>query len=149
MVKISMETFVRRFQPERYENWLQGKDFGYHPEDPERKMCAAPMPVLDKKLMMWVKGAADVALILIRIFNFSEIQKRGCAPIKMKKKRYGSKQRCPRALKPSFASRQLSLGSWAGAGLELFCLKPRFALSWAPLSAADTQQTKSLIHISF
>lgn len=52
MVKISMETFVRRFQPERYENWLQGKDFGFHPEDPERKMCAAPMPVLDKKLMM-------------------------------------------------------------------------------------------------
>lgn len=51
MVKISMETFVRRFQPERYENWLQGKDFGCHPEEPG-KVYAAPMPVLDKKLMM-------------------------------------------------------------------------------------------------
>jgi [histone H3]-trimethyl-L-lysine9/36 demethylase len=51
MVKISMETFVRRFQPERYENWLQGKDFGCHPEEPG-KIYAAPMPVLNKKLMM-------------------------------------------------------------------------------------------------
>jgi [histone H3]-trimethyl-L-lysine9/36 demethylase len=51
MVKIAMETFVRRFQPDRYENWLQGKDFGCHPEEPG-KICAAPMPVLNKKLML-------------------------------------------------------------------------------------------------
>lgn len=51
MVKISMETFVRRFQPERYENWLQGKDFGCHPEEPG-KIYAAPMPTLNKKLIL-------------------------------------------------------------------------------------------------
>ena len=51
MVKISMEAFVRRFQPDRYENWLQGKDFGCHPEEPG-KICAAPLPVLNKKLML-------------------------------------------------------------------------------------------------
>ncbi|XP_012165307.3 lysine-specific demethylase 4C [Bombus terrestris] len=42
MVKISMDTFVRRFQPERYELWLRGEDIGPHPEDP--KQTAAPMP---------------------------------------------------------------------------------------------------------
>ncbi|GAB0097551.1 Probable lysine-specific demethylase 4A [Sergentomyia squamirostris] len=43
MVKISMQTFVRRFQPERYENWLRGMDIGCHPEEPD-KICAAPPP---------------------------------------------------------------------------------------------------------
>ncbi|XP_043796318.1 uncharacterized protein LOC122716894 isoform X2 [Apis laboriosa] len=42
MVKISMDTFVKRFQPERYELWLRGEDIGPHPEDP--KQTAAPMP---------------------------------------------------------------------------------------------------------
>lgn len=42
-VKISMDTFVKRFQPEKYELWLQGKDFGPHPEDPNR-VSAAPAP---------------------------------------------------------------------------------------------------------
>lgn len=46
MVKISMETFVRRFQPERYENWLLGQDFGCHPEEPG-KICAAAPPTLN------------------------------------------------------------------------------------------------------
>ncbi|KAH8372668.1 hypothetical protein KR009_002381 [Drosophila setifemur] len=47
MVKISMETFVRRFQPDRYENWLRGKDFGCHPEEPG-KICAAAPPTLNE-----------------------------------------------------------------------------------------------------
>ncbi|XP_049293500.1 probable lysine-specific demethylase 4B isoform X2 [Anopheles funestus] len=34
MVKILMDTFVKRFQPERYESWMDGTDFGPHPEDP-------------------------------------------------------------------------------------------------------------------
>ena len=51
MVKISMETFVRRFQPERYDNWLRGEDFGCHPEEPN-KITAAPPPILDKKIML-------------------------------------------------------------------------------------------------
>jgi len=32
-VRIDMSTFIRRFQPEKYENWLKGKDYGPHPED--------------------------------------------------------------------------------------------------------------------
>ncbi|KAF0306787.1 putative lysine-specific demethylase 4B [Amphibalanus amphitrite] len=40
MVRISMDTFVRRFQPERYELWLAGKDVGPHPEDPSRNTPA-------------------------------------------------------------------------------------------------------------
>ncbi|KAH8233321.1 hypothetical protein KR026_006773 [Drosophila bipectinata] len=46
MVKISMETFVRRFQPDRYENWLKGQDLGCHPEEPG-KICAAAPPTLN------------------------------------------------------------------------------------------------------
>lgn len=28
-----MDTFVKRFQPERYEKWMEGLDIGPHPED--------------------------------------------------------------------------------------------------------------------
>lgn len=44
MVKISMDTFVKRFQPERYDNWINGKDYGPHPEDPATAAAAAPLP---------------------------------------------------------------------------------------------------------
>lgn len=44
MVKISMDTFVQRFQPNRYENWLQGIDYGRHPEDPPNVYVPAPLP---------------------------------------------------------------------------------------------------------
>lgn len=47
MVKISMETFVKRFQPEKYENWLRGADIGTHPEEPD-KSCPAPPPTLNR-----------------------------------------------------------------------------------------------------
>ena len=40
MVRISMDTFVRRFPPDRYELWLAGKDIGPHPEDPSRNTPA-------------------------------------------------------------------------------------------------------------
>jgi hypothetical protein len=33
MVRIDMETFVRRFQPDKYDKWLEGADYGPHPED--------------------------------------------------------------------------------------------------------------------
>ncbi|XP_035228872.1 lysine-specific demethylase 4C-like [Stegodyphus dumicola] len=42
-VKICMDMFVRKFQPDRYELWKAGKDFGTHPEDPSRHY-AAPAP---------------------------------------------------------------------------------------------------------
>lgn len=51
MVKISMETFVKRFQPERYENWLRGKDIGTHPEEPDR-ISLAPPPTFNPNVKM-------------------------------------------------------------------------------------------------
>lgn len=44
MVKISMDTFVKRFQPERYQAWLEGTDYGLHPEDPPNAIVPAPLP---------------------------------------------------------------------------------------------------------
>lgn len=44
MVKISMDTFVKRFQPSRYEMWINGQDIGPHPEDPPSAAKPAPMP---------------------------------------------------------------------------------------------------------
>lgn len=41
-VKISMDIFVKRFQPERYELWLAGQDVGCHPEDPTSRVAARP-----------------------------------------------------------------------------------------------------------
>lgn len=41
-VKISMDTFVRRFQPERYDDWKKGKDIGPHPEDHARVTHSRP-----------------------------------------------------------------------------------------------------------
>uniref|UniRef100_A0A1A9UUM3 [histone H3]-trimethyl-L-lysine(9) demethylase n=1 Tax=Glossina austeni TaxID=7395 RepID=A0A1A9UUM3_GLOAU len=34
VVKISMDCFVKRFQPDRYQEWLAGTDYGQHPELP-------------------------------------------------------------------------------------------------------------------
>jgi len=39
-VKINMDIFVKRIQPERYELWRTGNDVGYHPEDPTRNFAA-------------------------------------------------------------------------------------------------------------
>ncbi|CAG2167486.1 unnamed protein product, partial [Oppiella nova] len=42
-VQINMEAFVRKFQPDRYDMWLHGKDIGPDPKDPSH-VCAAPAP---------------------------------------------------------------------------------------------------------
>ncbi|XP_058065705.1 lysine-specific demethylase 4A-like [Anopheles bellator] len=42
MVKISMDTFVKRFQPENYDAWMNGTDFGPHPEDPTHVVGPPP-----------------------------------------------------------------------------------------------------------
>lgn len=42
-VRISMQTFVKRYQSDRYENWIQGKDFCEDPRD-RRHKAAAPKP---------------------------------------------------------------------------------------------------------
>lgn len=51
MVKISMDTFVKRFQPEKYENWLLGQDIGPHPEDPPHILTPANPPT-DQDLLI-------------------------------------------------------------------------------------------------
>ena len=38
MVKISMDCFVKRYQPERYVLWKAGKDVAPHPEDDHYKL---------------------------------------------------------------------------------------------------------------
>jgi jumonji domain-containing protein 2 len=46
-VKFSMEAFVRRDQPDKYEDWLKGKDFGSHPIAKSGAGSYAPAPCLD------------------------------------------------------------------------------------------------------
>lgn len=41
-VHISMDTFVQRYQPDRYQDWLHGNDIDKHPEDPK----PAPFPTV-------------------------------------------------------------------------------------------------------
>ncbi|XP_055940867.1 lysine-specific demethylase 4C-like [Argiope bruennichi] len=41
-VKICMDIFVKKFQPDRYELWKIGKDIGTHPEEPTRHYAAPP-----------------------------------------------------------------------------------------------------------
>lgn len=41
-VDIDMDKFIKRFQPERYQLWLAGKEWGPHPEKPMTKKSYAP-----------------------------------------------------------------------------------------------------------
>jgi len=54
-VTFSMDTFVKRFQPEKFEDWKNGKDIAPHPEDPddvrEQVMLRANNPDEYKKRM--------------------------------------------------------------------------------------------------
>lgn len=56
-VKISMEIFVKRFQPDRYELWKAGKDIGPHPEDPTR--CCPANPPTRAELVMNSRRSSD------------------------------------------------------------------------------------------
>lgn len=44
-VCISMENFIERYQPEKLELWIRGKDVGPHPEEPEHSSPATPPSV--------------------------------------------------------------------------------------------------------
>lgn len=47
-MNFSMEAFVRKFQPDRYEKWLIGRDFGRHPLSCEGEpLTTAPAPSLE------------------------------------------------------------------------------------------------------
>jgi len=52
-VNISMDCFVKRFQPEKYESWLAGEDLGHHPcDDPKTSaMTVAPPPSAEEFLV--------------------------------------------------------------------------------------------------
>ncbi|EEC10206.1 jumonji domain-containing protein, putative [Ixodes scapularis] len=50
-VKISMDVFVKKLQPEKYELWLAGKDVGSHPEDPTRVSAAPPPTYLEMAML--------------------------------------------------------------------------------------------------
>lgn len=43
-VKISMQTFVKRYQPDRYEKWIRGRDVCKDPRDPTSSALPAPAP---------------------------------------------------------------------------------------------------------
>jgi len=40
VVKISMDGFVRQYQPEKYAAWIAGKDVGPHPENDQSRLYA-------------------------------------------------------------------------------------------------------------
>jgi len=42
MVRISMDPFVREFQPESYELWKAGLEVGAHPEDERKRLYSRP-----------------------------------------------------------------------------------------------------------
>ncbi|XP_067137574.1 lysine-specific demethylase 4A-like isoform X2 [Centruroides vittatus] len=88
-VKISMDVFVRTFQPDRYEMWKQGKDIGSHPEYPSR-CSAAPPPVKiesdEKDGRRKYKTEA--------IANTTVSKRHPISHIQNKKEKKGSKQKC-------------------------------------------------------
>lgn len=47
-MKIHMDAFIRKYQPDRYELWLEGQDIGPHPENPNLITAAAPHYDLEK-----------------------------------------------------------------------------------------------------
>jgi len=55
-IKISMDTFVKRIQPEKYELWLKGNDIGTHPEDPS---CTPDMRTPSKSLNIKCTSSTD------------------------------------------------------------------------------------------
>lgn len=54
-----MDTFVKRFQPHKYENWINGTDYGTHPEDDASNLTPAPQPS-DRDVLVNKKYDSDV-----------------------------------------------------------------------------------------
>lgn len=55
-VKIQMDTFVRRFQPEKYALWKKGKDIAAHPEDDQSKLYHSKAGETRKSLQSNISG---------------------------------------------------------------------------------------------
>ena len=64
-VHISMDTFVKRLQPEKYDEWLNGKDFGRHPEEPNAKPTPAPPPSAEEYLLNPQNRNKEIPLCLL------------------------------------------------------------------------------------
>ncbi|XP_055384571.1 probable lysine-specific demethylase 4B [Condylostylus longicornis] len=75
MVKISMDTFVKRFQPDKYEAWLEGRDVGFHPEDQSHQIPSNPPSDFD---VLCNKNNDEIAPNLI------SRMKKQCMPMKKK-----------------------------------------------------------------
>lgn len=77
MVKISMDTFVKRFQPEKYDDWVNGTDIGPHPEDPVTEAAAAPVPseqdILVNKKYLFFKFFRQLHSITQFSIHFSNV----------------------------------------------------------------------------
>ncbi|XP_037888428.1 serine-rich adhesin for platelets-like isoform X2 [Glossina fuscipes] len=80
MVKISMDTFVKRFQPERYQAWLAGTDYGQHPEDPPNAIVPAPLPSHLDVMCNKNNGGADADVPM----HVIQRMKKQCNPTKVK-----------------------------------------------------------------
>ncbi|XP_075167176.1 uncharacterized protein LOC142239280 isoform X2 [Haematobia irritans] len=80
MVKISMDTFVKRFQPDRYQAWLEGTDYGLHPEDPPNAILPAPLPSHLDVMCNKNNGGTDDDLPL----HIMQRMKKQCNPTKTK-----------------------------------------------------------------
>lgn len=52
MVRISMDTFVKRFQPEKYDSWMDGTDIAAHPEDPNWLIAPPKRPPCEEAIEM-------------------------------------------------------------------------------------------------
>ncbi|CAI9728298.1 lysine-specific demethylase 4C-like [Octopus vulgaris] len=77
-VKISMDTFVRRFQPERYELWKMGKDIGPHPEDHSRVSHSRQSG--DKRNAFEANSSGTVSTKRHPVTKLENMKKRGRPP---------------------------------------------------------------------
>jgi len=70
-VNISMDCFVKRFQPERYDLWLSGQDVGHHPcDDPKTTaMSVAPPPSAEEFLVNKTNNDTEVPDCLLNPQN--------------------------------------------------------------------------------
>lgn len=64
-----MDIFVKTFQPDRYENWLNGQDYGPDPKDPSL-ITAAPSPYVYEDEYYTKKYNLVIYIILINCSFF-------------------------------------------------------------------------------
>lgn len=60
-----MDCFVKRLQPERYDNWLKGTDYGRHPEEPTAKLTPAAPPTAEEFMVNIQNKDKEIPLCLL------------------------------------------------------------------------------------